>query len=298
GALLLVACGGVPPSREPPRLAVEPRLEAAATGADLAASLAALPLEEREHAIWVEAEAGNIPDFLRALVPVQLRAEVEGVERTATFWCTPDYLGFGRAGDWLRAPMTPALAERIADRFGAVLPTRRMVDAIWEASEVRLEPVPYSPTEHDITAFPLFHRHHLAIEEQRRGAPPGALVAGVKKDVVVSPLLVDAPGRVCIYGWHRPDGAPIQPLYRGHVADYVDYSHGVRLVAGVMTVDGERVPVASVLADPALHVLLSDEGPVSAARYSAPSRSTQRAEGCDDPPPDGAVDAHSDGHAR
>lgn len=29
--------------------------------------------------------------------------------------------------------------------------------------------------------------------------------------------------RVTIYGWHKLDGKPIQPLFTGHVDWYVDY---------------------------------------------------------------------------
>ena len=58
-----------------------------------------------------------------------------------------------------------------------------------------------------------------------------------------------------------------QPLYLGHVDWYVDYSHGIRLVRQQMTVEGVEMSVADVLADPDLHVLLSDEGVVTNPRY-------------------------------
>ena len=72
---------------------------------------------------------------------------------------------------------------------------------------------------------------------------------------------------MAIYGWHQLNGVPIQPLYVGHVDFYVDYSHGIRLVRGYMTVDASSVSVADVLGDPELHVLLSDEGVVASPRY-------------------------------
>ena len=49
------------------------------------------------------------------------------------------------------------------------------------------------------------------------------------------------PDRVAIYGWHYPSGQPIQPLSLVHEADYVDYSHGARLISRIAIVDGERV---------------------------------------------------------
>jgi hypothetical protein len=53
---------------------------------------------------------------------------------------------------------------------------------------------------------------------------------------------------------------PIQPLTIVHAAEYVDYSHGVRLMGRTVAVDGEQRKVDDVLRDEALHGLLSDEG--------------------------------------
>jgi hypothetical protein len=97
--------------------------------------------------------------------------------------------------------------------------------------------------------------------------PPGALVAGHKKDVVISARLAGTTNKVAIYGWHRTNGVPIQPLYTGHAADWVDYSHGIRLVQQRMTVNGEPKTVAEVLADPKLAGLISDEGVIIHLRY-------------------------------
>jgi hypothetical protein len=93
------------------------------------------------------------------------------------------------------------------------------------------------------------------------------LVAGGKKDIVLSPLLREWPDRVVIYGWHRRSGIAIQPRSKVHTTGHVDYSHGVRFIARSLLVDGQRSTVDAVLADPRLHVLLSDEGPIEAARH-------------------------------
>jgi len=45
---------------------------------------------------------------------------------------------------------------------------------------------------------------------------------------------------VAIYGWHKLDGKPIQPLYTGHVDWYVDYSHGIRLVSRTIYIDNKN----------------------------------------------------------
>lgn len=239
-------------------------------GSQLLAQLRTLSLAEREADVWREFEAGNVPAFLGRLVPVQVEATVQGRRRTATFWCAPDYFGLGHDEDWFRMPVTSQLAQRIADRCRCVLPTRAMVDVIWVKAPVKLTPHPFHPGSFDIVSVSLFYEHHLRIEAQRDGRPRHLLVAGIKKDIVSSVLIEDWPGRVVIYGWHRPDGAPIQPLSKVHTDAHVDYSHGLRLVAADMEVDGTATTVAAVLADPELHVLLSDEGPIAKPRYRLP----------------------------
>ncbi|MFO1077663.1 MAG: hypothetical protein U1E73_08040 [Planctomycetota bacterium] len=258
-----------PKAQYPPALVLPPRGPTAVTGSQLLPSLVPLTLTEREVALWHEFAAGNVPPFLRTLVPITTQAVVQGVVHTATFWCTRDYLGLGADADWFRMPMTPTLAQQLADRLECVLPTRHMVDLIWANAPVKLAPFPYSPTVYNILSVSLFHQHHLQIEAQRGGAPQALLVAGIKKDVVASALIGSQPGRVCIYGWHYQNGTPIQPLYAGHTFPHVDYSHGIRLVARTMEVDGAMTTVDAVLADPALHVLLSDEGPFTSWRYPA-----------------------------
>ena len=92
-------------------------------------------------------------------------------------------------------------------------------------------------------------------------------MAGIKKDVVVTDELLKRPDRVAIYGWHKLDGQPIQPLTTVHVAWYVDYSHGIRLVDQWCVVDGENKRVEDVLRDKELCVLLSDEGLLECTGY-------------------------------
>ena len=272
GAGAVAACTA--PSRDgdraAPRVLVLPQCSAGTLpGSQLVAELASLSLGQREAIVWRQVEAGNVPAFLGQVVPVQVEATVQGRRRTATFWCAPDYFGLGHDDDWFRMPVTSQLAQRIADRCGCVLPTRAMVDAIWRQAPVKLTPHPFDPKQHDILSAALFYEHHLRIEAALTARPRDLLVAGIKKDVVSSAWIAAWPGRVVIYGWHRPDGSPIQPLSKVHTDAHVDYSHGLRLVAADMKVDGVATTVAAVLADPDLHVLLSDEGPIAKPRYAA-----------------------------
>jgi hypothetical protein len=144
-----------------------------------------------------------------------------------------------------------------------------------------------------MTTVPVFAEHNESVRTQRSETltvnPLGALVAGDKKDVVLTPLLAAAPGKVAIYGWHQLDGRAIQPLYTGHTVNWVDYSHGARFVARAMQVDGKATTVEAVLADPKLARLLSDEGPWQKPRYGevkpAPGAAANPAKAPPAPPP-------------
>ncbi|GAB5534426.1 MAG: hypothetical protein Rubg2KO_06750 [Rubricoccaceae bacterium] len=88
--------------------------------------------------------------------------------------------------------------------------------------------------------------------------------------MVLSRELATRPGHVAIYGWHPPDGTPIQPLYLGHTADWVDYSHGVRLVSRRVLLNRQPVDLWDVLGNDELARLLSGEGPLERPWFAPP----------------------------
>ncbi|MEQ2005910.1 MAG: hypothetical protein ABMA26_03850, partial [Limisphaerales bacterium] len=243
-------------------------------GRSLAESLASLDREAREARLVAEVLRGNVPEFLRRLVAVTLTNTVEGASHRVTTFVTPDYLAVGSDADYLLVPLTPAAAQRVADATDCRLPTRRIVDAIHAAAPLKLAPQPIPPSKEMVT-LPVFARHNDLVWEQRKAAlaahPLGTLVAGQKKDLVFTPQLAAKPGKVAIYGWHRTNGVSIQPLYLGHADSWVDYSHGVRLVAKIAKLDGVDKAVAEILADAKLSALLSDEGPPRAGDLQSPS---------------------------
>jgi len=251
-------------------LPLPPRSSAAPTGSQLKDSLAPLALQDRENTIFNEVMAGNVPTFLRTLVPVEVTASLGGSDRTARYFVTPEYVALGSNEDYFLMPMTPLLAQRIADRLQCNLPTRKMVNDIWAAAAVKLTPSPIPPSA-AMTTVPVFWDHNVTVWGQRQPTladhPLGALVGGHKKDVVVTARLATTAGKVAIYGWHYPDGSNIQPLYLGHGDTYADYSHGIRLIQLAMTVNGAATTVPEVLADPVLNPLLSDEGAFTSYRY-------------------------------
>jgi hypothetical protein len=211
--------------------------------------------------------AGNVPDFLRkfSAINVSLTDSSTGKIIKATYYVSPDYLNIGNDKDWARINITPYAGQKIADSFQCFLPTRKMVDDIYKAARVKLEPVPMYAFR---DSTPTMWHHHLIVEGQRKGRK--GLIAGIQKDVVISGKITRDPKseRVAIYGWHKLDGKPIQPLYTGHIYWWVDYSQGIRLVYRKIKVDGKWMDYIDVLKDPLLKKLLCDEEFCDFYRYN------------------------------
>jgi hypothetical protein len=248
-----------------PAPSIPPRPADAPGGAAFMQSIAALSRDAREEAIAVEICRGSVPDFLRTFKPITVKSKAKGgKEHTATYEVMPDYLAVGTDSDFVRVPMSPLTAQRLADAFGCVLPTRKIADDVYKQAAVKLEPLPLTEAREAVETFV---KHNGMIEKQRAGKELGQLVAGIKKDVMITNRLSEKPKRVAIYGWHKPDGVPIQPLTIVHVNWYVDYSHGIRLMKRTLTVDGKPQDVRTVLHAADLCGLLSDEGPISWPSY-------------------------------
>ena len=251
-------------------LGIPIRATHAPTGSEFVQRIAPLDLTSREWEIFSQITSGNVPGFFRKLCPVSVTNVVEGKTNFATFFAAPEYLAVGSDEDYFLVPMTPTTAQRVADQLGCTLPTRKMVNDIYTAADVKLAPLPIPPGPGMITV-PVFAQHNTIVQTQRWAElavhPPGALVAGDKKDVVITARLANSPGKAAIYGWHKTNRVAIQPLYLGHTNTWVDDSHGIRLVQQQMTVNGSAATVAEVLANPELAGLLSDEVVVANPRY-------------------------------
>jgi len=117
-------------------------------------------------------------------------------------------------------------AVQLAADSGCVLPSPDLVDCIWRAADLKVAPLPRT--------FRLWNAEEMAgqatlkdqagrIAKQIEGKT-FRLLAGTHKDVV------SVDGRIGLYGWHRLDGTPIQPLFFGHALAWRDYSQGLRMV--------------------------------------------------------------------
>lgn len=135
--------------------------------------------------------------------------------RVGSYLVAPSYL----------APMAIGSAKRIADECGCELPTPELVDAIFAAADLKLEPLPrqfkdWTMTE--MSSVAVINDQCRRIEEQIAGRPFRLLV-GTHKDIV------RVGDRVGLYGWHRPSGKVVQSFYAGHADSWIDYSQGLRL---------------------------------------------------------------------
>lgn len=251
------------------------RADSAIDGETFAGRVAGLSLDDREKAVVKEILSGNVPSFSRKLRPVSIRQTIDSKSYDLTFFTVCDYMAIGSERNYLYIPMTPSTAQYLADQLHCTLPTKKMVDNIYHKAEIKLTPQPIPPSD-KMTTVPVFMQHTDSIKLQisRLGFDRAAnnIIAGHKKDIIISNKIYSPDRtyeRVVIYGWHRSENNPIQPVYNGHIAKYADYSHGVRLISGMAFLNGDSSQVTGILKDPRLSGLLSDEGSIGKPYYPA-----------------------------
>lgn len=222
----------------------------------------------REENILKEFVNGNVPDFLRKFVPVTVTSGTNKI----TYYVSTDYLSIGDDSNYCRMPMNPLTAQKIADLYGCILPTKKMVDDIYKNADIKLQAKPFgSPYDSSMQSTERFQWSNNSINKQLFGKNINLLVAGHKKDVVITNKLYPAniQKKVAIYGWWlNPNSAPIQTLNAtSHDYMYCDYSHGIRLISGIATLNDKIMNISDILTDTKLCNLLSDEGVLKLIRY-------------------------------
>lgn len=227
------------------------------SGSVLAQQMLRLEAEEREAFVEECVSIGNYPDFMNDFVRinVQIRDENGGIIK-AHYFVAPDYLSIGTNADFIRMPIQPATAQRIANKIGCFLSTRKICNDVYQNTIIRLAPHPLTKDRDSIRTF---IEHNEIIEDQRKGYQ--GLIAGHKKDVILTHRLFEYPknDRVALYGWHKSDGQPIQPIYVGHIDWYVDYSHGIRMVKDTIHVEGKPMHYVDVMKHPVYCKLICDD---------------------------------------
>lgn len=157
-----------------------------------------------------------------------------------------DAVAFGHPS--LRWSPTQLDAQSIADACGALLPTPAIVDATWQQAAMHLEPHPRQFADGPLMmSVDEWIAYAASVEFDAGPAPCAQLIAPLGKDYVMVPALRTRPNQCAIYGWHRLDGRPIQPVFLEHEATYADYSHAPRVVSRhVERDDGEIIDLADL----------------------------------------------------
>lgn len=221
------------------------------------------PSPLRELAVVHEVLAGNIPDQLRAYAPLIIKVQLQGAPVILELEVVPDYLMIGTDADFVRTPLTNYSAQYLASEMGLVMPTPYLVDQIYNQATVKMIPQPTDWYRHeaDMRTGSNYLVFNNTLEAQRNTR--SGLIAGHKKDVVLTNRLDSAPGKVAIYGWQQPGNHPIQPLATPHDYTYEDYSHGIRFLGPTLKITFVRTGLfifkrlVEALVDPELGSILN-----------------------------------------
>jgi hypothetical protein len=260
--------------------------------------------QAREQALYEQLVSGNIPWHLRRFTKVsQSLKDKKGVAHEVTYWVMPDYVAVGSSSDYVTVPIGGVMAQRVADAFGCVLPTAKIVWDLLEKYDTRLRfrlrARPYwrlaDPKERDRVSAEdkvkydgkeqastwAYVEYSDAMQERIRAVlrerelPRWTLITGYRKEVVISKALESDKRKLDFFGgWRGKDQQ--QKLWQGtppgladhggHEATFADYSHGVRLVRRRVVIDGQDHDIRRVLSDPVLGAMLDLQAPVDLAK--------------------------------
>jgi hypothetical protein len=260
----------------------------------------------REDAIYEQLRNGNLPDALiRRWVRINLSVTRNGRTIRGSVEVLPDYLCIGSDSDYVYIPMDPLTAQQVAFVLDLNLPTAKICHAIYRAtpqgqriggiardyfrSPSRRQTAPRGASQTSTAAY-AEHSDAIKARMRARGIPFGALVAGHKKDVVISKRLRGTPNKIAFHGFYDASGVPFEPCRDpgpptqgckerpalAHLRQFCDYAQGVRLVRDRMIVDGRPMSMRTVLRSSTLSWLISAEGPIDPPHIPQPPRFRRR----------------------
>jgi len=193
---------------------------------------------------------------------------IEEKGNVITYLVSNDYVSI----DDIIIPFSGVTAQKFMDEFYCTLPTKKMVDQIYKASDIKIPQYPKGPP-YDSSMYSMKEIINISnkINKFLENKDRSLLLAGHKKDVVLTNRLSpnNPKQRVAIYGWHGTNNSPIQgpiPNASSHEITYYDYAHGTRLIARDCTLNGNVVDILEVLKSNDSY-LLSDEGKLNFLRY-------------------------------
>lgn len=153
--LILISCSATK------TIVLPDRNNSAITGTQFYKTAATYHWQLRDSFAVKQILAGNVPSFLKKFTKIKTSIiSAEGKKINAVYYVLPDYLSIGSNDDWARVPLTPMAAQQIADSFHCFLPTRKMVDDIYKAAKIKLEPVPMYAFRHSTITM---YQHHLLL---------------------------------------------------------------------------------------------------------------------------------------
>lgn len=223
-----------------------------AAPAEITAGMSALDYDRVVVAAAIE---GRVPAS-QGFAPVTVTSH----GHTGTFWASMLPLTIGTDEAPFHAPISAPSAQRIADHFGYLLPTRKMVDAIHAQANAR---VPFHAYTSAREAVSTYLASSAAITQRIAGRK--GLVSDYAKDYVLTNSRRSNPAKIAIYGAWDSRGAIVQPFAVPHALTYFDYSQQPRFVLNRVTVDGREMTLVDALADATTAPLFSSEGPIVGA---------------------------------
>lgn len=231
--------------------------------------------KEKADLIMEQVAKGNFPDNFRMFEPVNVNKN----GRTAQFNVARRSVVFGTKEDSIEIPVDGPTAKAIADSLNCSLPSAWLVDEIeaegkqngqyarffhqgdfaQEIRDSKGKPLDPKVLHDDLARSPSFiWKRYEKVSEwaKAHGVDFDKLTYGYFKDITLpEPWLTDG-GRLEIKGGFYEKGETgkpgerVQKLSEGtHAQGYYDYSHGQRLVDGIVLIDGKPMLMADFMKD-------------------------------------------------
>jgi len=249
------------------------------TGTEYGELIKSLSGQSREQALLNAVANGQYPSVFGGVwKQVKIEKTIDGKPRVLVVDVAPDFFAVGTKSDPFYIGGWTTTSQAVVDHFGALLPSKLLAREIARSATKKLTIYDVNPGEpwYDVkqgTPRNIESSGAFIASNKKRVAKLGplagdALVDGHMKSVLTKAggLAGACPSKKCVTiygaGGGNVDGWAVQSKSTVHDWSYgPDYSHGIRLVRRLATLDGSNVDIRDIFQDPKLSVLVSDEGP-------------------------------------